>query len=316
MISKGPKLEIVSSLSEHDKIGNVIKSTSKIDSQLIVSPKNKLNDLPGKEWLKLTKSVWFQNGLGKTNPSTTIERQHPAPFSYTDIQKLILMFTKNGMTVLDPFCGVASSLKAAALCGRNSIGIEISSRWVKLGKARIATEVPETMSKVVNTRIIRGDCLKRLPKFQRESIDFIVTSPPYWNILNKNQDLKIVKERTSKGLQTKYSLSPSDLGNMTNYKEFLKRLGKIARQCRRVLKTEKFFALIVGDFRDGSKFYPYHVHTIRVFEKNGFQLQGIIILAQNNKSLFPYGYPYSFVENIHHQYVLIFQKPRRKFATA
>ena len=95
-------------------------------------PGNELNSLTGKDWIKLTKSFWFQTGLGKGHNDTRIEREHPAPFSYKDIQKLIAMFTQPGMTTLDPFCGVASTLKASALLNRNTIGIEISSRWVKV----------------------------------------------------------------------------------------------------------------------------------------------------------------------------------------
>ena len=94
--------------------------------ELPVSEKNKLNSLTGKEWIQLTKSFWFQKGLGKNHCDTKFELEHPAPFSYQDIEKLILMFTKPNMVVLDPFCGIASTLKAAAICNRNAIGIEIS----------------------------------------------------------------------------------------------------------------------------------------------------------------------------------------------
>jgi len=41
-----------------------------------------------------------------------------------------------------------------------------------------------------------------------------------------------------------------------------------------------------------------------------FLLKGIKVLIQNAKKLFPYGYPFSYVENIHHQYVLILQKAK------
>ncbi|EQD64143.1 DNA modification methylase, partial [mine drainage metagenome] len=105
-------------------------------------PRNRLNDLTGKEWLQLSRSWWFQRGLGRNHPDTAIELQHPAPFSYLDVQKLIRLLTKPGMTVLDPFSGVGSTIKAAGLCGRNAIGIDVSSRWVKLGKKRVLHEVP------------------------------------------------------------------------------------------------------------------------------------------------------------------------------
>ena len=56
--------------------------------------RNKLNDLTGKEWIPETKSYWFQKGLGKNSPDTKIEKMHPAPFSFQDIERLIKFFTK------------------------------------------------------------------------------------------------------------------------------------------------------------------------------------------------------------------------------
>ena len=79
-----------------------------------VDPRNKLNELTSKEWIVETISVWNQKGLGSKHPDTKIEKQHPAPFSFTDVGRLIRFFTKEGQVVLDPFVGVGSTLKA---CG-------------------------------------------------------------------------------------------------------------------------------------------------------------------------------------------------------
>jgi hypothetical protein len=70
-------------------------------------------------------------------------------------------------------------------------------------------------------------------------------------------------------------------------------------------------AVIVSDFRHKSKFISFHSDLIsRLTENNKFILQGVKVLVQNNKRLYPYGYPYAYVENIHHQYIVIFRKPR------
>jgi excisionase family DNA binding protein len=63
-----------------------------------VDPRNTLNDLNGSKWLPETKSFFYQKGLGAKHPHAQIERQHPAPFSYQDVEHLIAFFTKKGMT--------------------------------------------------------------------------------------------------------------------------------------------------------------------------------------------------------------------------
>jgi DNA modification methylase len=273
-----------------------------------IDPRNKLNDLSGKEWLQLSRSWWYQKGLGRDHKETKIERQHPAPFSYRDVQKIILMLTKPGMLILDPFCGVASTLKAAGLSGRNAIGFEVSTRWARLGKMRLDSEVPKRKKIGLSLTVIRGDCLRLLPKLEDQSIDLILTSPPYWGILNKDPDHKVKAARIANGLATHYSSSPSDLANIETYREFLKKMESVIRQCRRVLKDQRYMVMIVGDFRHGAEYVPYHMHIAQLAEDVGLHLAGTLILVQDNKQLYPYGYPFAYVPNIHHQYALIFRR--------
>jgi DNA modification methylase len=103
-----------------------------IDGNDIIDPRNTLNDLSGREWLQETKSFFFQKGLGAKHPHAQIERQHPAPYSFQDISRLILFFTKKGQKVLDPFGGVGSTAKACAVNDRICTSIELSPKWHEL----------------------------------------------------------------------------------------------------------------------------------------------------------------------------------------
>ena len=49
------------------------------------------------------------------------------------------------------------------------------------------------------------------------------------------------------------------------------------------------------------------VDIAKVVESVGFTLEGITVLVQDNKNLYPYGIPFAFVSNIHHQYILVFR---------
>jgi SOS regulatory protein LexA len=149
---------------------------------------NNLNDLTAPEWIQETISVFNQKGLGAGHEDTKIERQHPAPFSFQDVGRLVKFFTKKGQRVLDPFSGVGSTLKACAVNGREGIGIELVKKYVDLTKERLEKEVGNDLFGSINKnqKTVFGDSLKKIKEFEDDYFDFIVTSPPYWNILNKN----------------------------------------------------------------------------------------------------------------------------------
>ena len=274
-----------------------------------VDPRNSLNDLTAKEWIVETVSVWNQRGLGAGHPDAKIERQHPAPFSFTDVSRLVRFFTKRGQVVLDPFVGIGSTLKACALEGRKGIGIELSPHFVELTRERIRTEVRDMFSTAGEQRILEGDARDILPGIADESVDFVVTSPPYWAILKK-EDHKVRRERIANGLATDYGSDPRDLGQISNYEDFLEELKTIFSECQRILKSGKFMAIVVSDFRDKSRYVMFHSDLAQALETVGLEMRGLKVLHQRHKKVYPYGYPYSYVPNIHHQYIMVLQKPK------
>ncbi|UKI51943.1 MAG: hypothetical protein L6V79_07280 [Clostridium sp.] len=69
----------------------------------------------------------------------------------------------------------------------------------------------------------------------------MVTSPPYWSILNKKADHKVKKERLEHDLATNYSDNDKDdLANIGNYEEFIDVLvNGVFLEAARVLKPKK-----------------------------------------------------------------------------
>ncbi|HHX69369.1 MAG TPA: helix-turn-helix domain-containing protein [Gallicola sp.] len=309
---KAPQIPVSYKNKEKNKEEN--EKDPKEEKKKQVDKRNKLNNLTGTEWLPATKSYFYQKGLGSKHPHAQIERQHPAPFSFQDVENLILFFTKKGMNVLDPFGGVGSTAKACALNDRVCTSIELQKKWNDLAIERLETEVGRGTSD--NHVFIVGDSKKVLTTMESNSIDFMVTSPPYWMILNKKADHKVKKERVANNLATNYSENDDeDLANIEDYDEFLNILvDGIFLECARILKQKKYMCLIVSDFRHKSEYVSFHSDLIQKLNNRKtsdgkiLKLQGTKILIQNHKSLLPYGYPYAYVENIHHQYVLIFRK--------
>jgi modification methylase len=81
---------------------------------------------------------WFQQIWNMTGAST---KKHPAPFPLELALRLIKMFSFEGDTILDPFCGSGTTMLAALKTKRNSIGIEVDPHYCKIIEKAFYTEL-------------------------------------------------------------------------------------------------------------------------------------------------------------------------------
>lgn len=85
------------------------------------------------------------------------------------------------------------------------------------------------MEKKLVNKWINGDCLKELKRIPNESVDLVITSPPYHN-------LRV------------YSNDPCDLSNCETYEEYYYLLGLVIKECERVLKQGGKFVIQYEDY--------------------------------------------------------------------
>jgi len=265
-------------------------------------PRNKLNNLTGTEWLKLTKSFW----LSEKCKDDKFAFQHPAPFLIKDIEKLVLMFTKKNMVVLDPFDGVGTTLVACNNTNRKGIGIDLSKKYCNLAETRL-----KDLKIKKNQKIIFGDSLVKIPKIKGK-IDYCVTSPPYHNILKNNgQGLRIKKDDhrsgTRQGIEY-YSENKNDLGNQKTYNDFLNLFSKIMSEVFKKLNNNRYTSIIISDFTVNKKEVCVQADIVRIMNEIGFEFSGTTVLLQDNKPLYPFGYPYAYKINHQHQNIINFCK--------
>lgn len=268
--------------------------------------RNKLNDLTGKEWLKLTRSFW----ISEKCKDDKIALKHPAPFMIKDTKKLISLFTKKEMNVFDPFLGSGTTVAAAVMLGRKGYGIDLSEEYISLSKERFK----ELKLSENDYSILLGDSTKKIDVFEDEFFDYIVTSPPYHNIL-KNKASGIRSDNSDKGYRNGarqgveyYSDNLKDLGNQETFDDFIKLLSKIMKKCYAKLKTGKYCTIVISDFTVDKKEVCVQSYIVKMMEKIGFEFTGTTVLLQNNKPLYPFGYPFAYKINHHHQNMITFRK--------
>lgn len=262
---------------------------------------NDMNDLTGKEWIKFTKSwkIYRPRSRGQS------EKDHPAKFPEELVEDFVEFFTQEGDWVLDPFLGTGSTLVGCRSMGRNAVGIELTEKYAEVAKDRARQQSLNP----VELEVMNEDCRDALPELDRE-FDYCLTSPPYWNMLKKSRGgvESEHKKREKEGLDTKYSDSKRDLGNIRKYEEFIDELEQIFLKVHDVLKDGGYLTVVVQNIRtDDGEMKPLAWDLASRLGEN-YQLKQEKLWLQDDKPLGIWGYPSEYVSNVAHHYCLVFKK--------
>lgn len=298
----------VETLTENHKRYKSINQTLE-DPQLTfefvfkVKPKktiNKINNLSGKEWLQNSFSIW--RDLGKSEEEKKLK--HPAIFTIKLASQLIDTFCKpNGGLILDPFAGSGTTLIAGLLKEKEVIGFDLSQNFKEIFIKRAQNSYNFNHYKFAEKYIV-SDSRLLSNSVEESTVDLCITSPPYWDILNR--------KRTADSKENiNYSDDSEDLGNIAEYGEFLSALKEVSQQVYKVLKPKSYYILNVMDLRKQSTFYPLHIDAAAIAKDIGFNFEDLIIWdrQQEYNNMRPLGYPYKFIVNKVHEYLIILRKP-------
>lgn len=269
--------------------------------------RNPLNELTGREWTYFLNSI-----LIKAYPPVAdqcgfdLRKVHPCPKPPFLMRDLILFFTKKDQWILDPFAGVGGTLLGASLCDppRNAIGIDINPTYVE------AYENASASQNLKKQQMIHADAteLLELSAVRDQEFDLVLTDPPYSDLMNrpKNGHKKKLYGRDD---PTPFSTSSNDLGNLS-YDDFLVRLREILTLAVSRLKNKKYLVVFCRDLQPTPEHLNLlHADVVTSLSKiPGLVYRGMRIWHDQAADLYPFGYPYAFVMNQMHQYILIFRK--------
>jgi DNA modification methylase len=268
---------------------------------------NRLNDLDPKTWLKFQKS-WF---IHNPPPRRKDVLRHPGKFPETLAQEFIEFFTKPGQVVLDPMVGTGSTLIGALRSGRHSYGIELNPEYANIASQVVAEEcvrLGETATGIT-VNVVTGDAAQIAAHVQNQhipAIDYVLTSPPYWDMLRASGAKTQQQRREDQTLDVYYSDDPHDLGNLTSYDEFLSSLTTIYIGLQPYLRPGAYLTIIVKNIKKGGVIYPLAWDLGRSLSE-AYKLKDEKIWVQDNIRLAPYGLGNAWVSNTFHHYCLQFR---------
>ena len=262
-----------------------------------------LNGLDVRSWMRFTKS-WFI-----CNPRARRKGQihHPAKFPEEMAAEFIRYFTRPGETVLDPFCGTGSAVRAASAEGRRGVGVELAPEFLRICREHRADAERE--------HYLAGDA-RDASRLCREAgvgqVEYLLTSPPYWDMLRQSRGgvLSAQKERAQRGLATDYEGSRRDLGTITDYETFLEELTGILAALRPLLAPARYLTVVIQNVRvPGGEVKPLAWDLTRRLAEH-YTFKGERLWLQDNKRLGCWGWPTEYVTNVHHHYCLTFKNDR------
>lgn len=273
--------------------------------------KKSFNSLTAKEWASLSKNVW--NDVSSARAKKHLE--HGATFPKKLINRLISIYTKEGDLVLDPFIGTGTTLEACRNTKRNGIGIELNERFIKYAKEVVGQK---TLLEEIHLKVIHDDCRNVLNHVEPESVQLMVTSPPYSNFIRKSvEDRENVHKTSLIKLVNKSTVNPygdkkEDFGNL-DYPNFLKEMRELMKKLFIVTKKGGYNVWIIKDYRatkNNIPYIPFHSDLAKIGEEIGFKYHDLIIWDQNSqRALVLLGYPSVFYSNQNCSFLVVLRKP-------
>ena len=274
----------------------------------IYDTRNKLNELTGREWVYFTNSVWvtaYPPTAGK-DTAFDLRKIHPSPKPPELMRDIIHFFTKHSQLVLDPFAGVGGTMLGAELCNppRRAVGIELNPPSVQ-AFGRVSQSLG-----LKHQQLFEGDARDWLLKepVSAKTYDMILTDPPYSDMMvrEKNgQKLKLYGRKDP----TPFSGDDRDIGNL-DYESYLSELKVILSLASDLLKPKGYMVVFCKDLQPKED-SPNLIHADVVNELNQvhqLRYRGMRIWHDQATDLYPFGYPFAFVMNQMHHYILVFRK--------
>ena len=279
---------------------------------------NTLNDLSGGEW------TFFLNSVINTRYPTSgdesyahhIRKVHPSPKPPQLTKLIIEFFTKENELVFDYFMGVGGTLLGASLSNREAIGIDLSKEFIKVYKDANKELKLKEQETLVGDSIEILDDRKKLDKlFNGRKASLILIDPPYGDMMSKKKTGEAVKNNGDTSA-TPYTNFETDLGNM-ELKQFYDVFKRSVKNSLSILKNKGHIVVFIKDMQPrGKELNLLHADLISSLNDiDGLHYLGTRIWADQGVNLYPYGYPYAYVSNQIHQYILIFKKKNESLDT-
>ncbi len=181
--------------------------------------------------------------------------------------------------VVDPMCGVGTTLVEAATQGRRSVGVELEPRWAGLARKNLAHALPAEHAGLGEVRTGDARCLPELLADLAGAVDLVTTSPPYActpGMIDKRAWL--AGERLCDRDTENYSPDPANLGHARGA-AYLVEMAGVYAGCLEILRPGGLLVTVTRNLRRQGHVFDLAAATVSLAERAGYHyLQHVVAL--------------------------------------
>ncbi|MGI5352985.1 TRM11 family SAM-dependent methyltransferase [Streptomyces sp. CA-250714] len=257
---------------------------------------------------------------------------HPAKMLPALAAHAIATYTNPGDLVLDPMCGIGTTLVEAQHLGRQAIGIEYEPRWAHLAALNAASA--QRQGATASGEVICGDALQMsrlIPSEHHGRVAMVLTSPPYGP--SAHGRVRASRESGKPGVTKwnySYSEDPTNLAHSST-DQLLAAFTRILHECCGILRPGGTVVVIVRPWREHGELIDLPAAVLHAGKKAGLNpaehniallaglRDGQLILRpsffqmKNTRDARRRGVPLHLIA---HEDVLVFRKPKPPDAAA
>lgn len=196
--------------------------------------------------------------------------RHPGKMLPELARRIVLAYSQPRDLIVDPMCGVGTTLVEAAALDRRCIGVELENRWVCVAQANLRNALTPRQRRLADARQGDAHLLSTLLRGLRGRVGLVVLSPPYGceaGVIDKRAWLN--GRRLCDSSTANYSRNPENLGHARGL-AYRTAMAEVYEQCRRMLRAGGLLVVVTKNMRRGGRLLDLASITIDAAQNAGF----------------------------------------------
>ena len=230
-------------------------------------------EVPLGVWPVAQRTAQYQRS-GRYLPACT---RHPGKMLPELARRIVAEYSGVGDLVVDPMCGIGTTLAEAALIGRRAVGVELDSRWATLARENLDHMLGGRARRLAEVR--RGDA-RRLQDILGDlagCVDLVVTSPPYGcdaGVIDRRAWLE--GGRLCDAATLNYSTDRANLGHSRG-QAYTRAMAEIYAGCATLLRPGGHLVVVTKNTRRAGRLFDLASVTVGLATEAGFSYLGHVI---------------------------------------